>query len=344
MDYRGNPTIALGSKGKYVTQLQTELIERKYLSVGGDDGDFGPATNKALINFQRDNGLDADGICGVLTWEALSVIDPKKLPDLPVDITGLAPVDAMLKLARYYIGYCEKKSNSQLYDFYANMGYNNYTLFGYEADTFFPEYFHGHKNGYEWCAQFYSWLLLRCFGLEKAERLSCANSGNNLCAGCMEGARYYKNKGQFHANPKPGDQIYFGPLNYETHTGIVESVNLDNNTVTTIEGNREDCVARYTYYLWDQDIAGYGRPDWSIVDEDEPEVEFHPIVLDRGMSGCQVKALQVLLIGKGYSCGSYGADGDFGEGTEVALKAYQNDHGINATGKCKADTWAKLLS
>lgn len=66
-------------------------------------------------------------------------------------------------------------------------------------------------------------------------------------------------------------------------------------------------------------------------------------VLRKGSEGNSVKALQTLLIGYGYSCGKYGADGDFGSGTEKAVKAFQKDKGLDADGVVGADTWGKLL-
>ena len=52
--------------------MQEKLITKGY-SVGntGVDGDFGYATYEAVVNFQRDHGLDADGIVGPSTWSAL---------------------------------------------------------------------------------------------------------------------------------------------------------------------------------------------------------------------------------------------------------------------------------
>lgn len=66
------PTLKRGSKGEYVTLLQTKLANKGY-SVGacGIDGDFGSATLAAVKQFQKDNGLKVDGIVGKNTWAAL---------------------------------------------------------------------------------------------------------------------------------------------------------------------------------------------------------------------------------------------------------------------------------
>jgi peptidoglycan hydrolase-like protein with peptidoglycan-binding domain len=55
----------------------------------GADGSYGNETMTAVINFQRDNGLDGDGVCGPRTWEALDRSEPMKLytvyiPHLPL--------------------------------------------------------------------------------------------------------------------------------------------------------------------------------------------------------------------------------------------------------------------
>lgn len=56
--------------------------------------------------------------------------------------------------------------------------------------------------------------------------------------------------------------------------------------------------------------------------EVEPKHKAHPL-LQRGSKGPEVEELQHFLIGKGISCGRWGADGDFGEGTEAAVRRYQ---------------------
>ena len=56
-------------------------------------------------------------------------------------------------------------------------------------------------------------------------------------------------------------------------------------------------------------------------------------LLKNGMEGEDVRELQEALIKLGYSCGSYGADGDFGDATEMALKKFQRDHDLDADGE-----------
>ena len=54
--------------------------------------------------------------------------------------------------------------------------------------------------------------------------------------------------------------------------------------------------------------------------------------------------MQELLIKAGYDLPKYGADGQFGNETLEALKAFQADNGLGVDGICGTKTWAKLLS
>ena len=54
--------------------------------------------------------------------------------------------------------------------------------------------------------------------------------------------------------------------------------------------------------------------------------------LQNGDEGEAIKAMQAMLIACGYSCGSYGADGYFGDETEKALKKFQKAAGLDVDG------------
>lgn len=60
-----------GSKGVTVQWIQWQLVNKFGYSLT-IDGSYGPATEKAVIAFQKSKGLTADGICGPATRAALS--------------------------------------------------------------------------------------------------------------------------------------------------------------------------------------------------------------------------------------------------------------------------------
>ena len=66
-------------------------------------------------------------------------------------------------------------------------------------------------------------------------------------------------------------------------------------------------------------------------------------VLFFGSSGEPVRAMQQLLLAKGYDLPRWGDDGDFGAETERALSAMQADGCIEPSGICEAASWGLLL-
>ena len=66
------PMLAQGDRGPAVAALQAALQARKYaIGAAGVDGDFGPATEAAVKNYQIQNGLESDGEVGSQTWAKL---------------------------------------------------------------------------------------------------------------------------------------------------------------------------------------------------------------------------------------------------------------------------------
>ena len=71
----GSRLLKLGRKGEDVRTLQEMLIGLGYdLSLYGADSHYGGETEKAVMDFQQDQGLDADGDYGPLTHAALMEI------------------------------------------------------------------------------------------------------------------------------------------------------------------------------------------------------------------------------------------------------------------------------
>lgn len=66
-------------------------------------------------------------------------------------------------------------------------------------------------------------------------------------------------------------------------------------------------------------------------------------VLRKGLKEERVKALQMLLIGWGYSCGEKGVDGSFGGATRAAVEAFQEDKGLQVNGIVSGREMALLL-
>lgn len=163
----------------------------------------------------------------------------------------------------------------------------------------------------------------------------------------------------WYVQPQVGDFIFFRTSRYRyAHVGRVVAV--DSAKVYTIEGNTSGDggvvangggVFRKSYSLGSWNIVGYGRPKWKDGERDAPAEEkeaekmldMQVRMLKRGMEGADVKTLQAALIAYGFSCGASGADGDFGSGTEAALKKFQTRYALGADGIAGNGTWGKLL-
>lgn len=77
---------------------------------------------------------------------------------------------------------------------------------------------------------------------------------------------------------------------------------------------------------------------------EEPEYALGDRILKKGMTGNDVKELQENLLILKYDVGSYGVDGDFGSGTENAVKAFQKDNGLLVDGEYGPDSHNKMMS
>jgi hypothetical protein len=227
------------TSGPDVLALQERLAELGY-PVGDLDGRYGPATATAVRAFQRDQGLEADGVAGPATRAALATADPGGSTSLEPSQYG----QLALQEAIGHIGIKESPPNS------------NETPFGRWFGV----------DGVKWCNVFVSY----CFGV---------GAGYTLCEG-FDGAGVYPKgcayvpttEGWLRATgmwvgrtaPLPGDIAIFNwDGDAPDHIGIVEE-DLGDGRFTSIEGNTSagndsdgGAVMRRTRRL-DQ-VDGFGR-------------------------------------------------------------------------------------
>lgn len=203
----------------------------------------------------------------------------------------------------------------------------------------------GYKMPYTdpWCATFVSAVAVK-LGYTDIMPTECS---------CNKMIELYQKLGVWVENenrtPNPGDILFYdwddngqGDCTGRVeHVGIVEKVSGGN--ITIIEGNYKNSVKRRTLEVNGKYIRGYAVPKYDQETASEEVCTVEMSVLKKGAKGDNVKAMQILLIGRGHSCGSYGTDGSFGSATDKAVRAYQKAVGLTVDGICGPKTWAKLL-
>lgn len=211
----------------------------------------------------------------------------------------------------------------------------------------------GYKVKYtdEWCATFVSAVAVK-LGYTDIIPTECS---------CSKMIELLKKLGSFVEDdayvPKPGDIMFYDwedsgrgeNTGGADHVGIVEKVS--SGIITVIEGNYSQSVKRRNIAVNGKYIRGYGVPKY---DEEQKAEEKTTTTtkgdytmemrnLKKGCKGEDVRALQILLIGRGYSCGGTGADGDFGSNTDKAVRAYQKAKGLTQDGIAGKNTMGSLL-
>ena len=145
-------------------------------------------------------------------------------------------------------------------------------------------------------------------------------------------------------------------LNHRNHTAMmVDKYNLVQasiNELGTITGGQtgdqnggEISVRSYYNFPWDC-VLRYRENDGEEEEKAAEETtQLHTLpLLCRGSAGDAVRAAQYLMLCRGLSLPKYGADGDYGQETEDAVKEFQRLKGLEADGECGAITWAALTN
>lgn len=235
-------------------------------------------------------------------------------------------------------------------------GANNYNR--YAEDPRLAQLYGWDAQNQPWCDLFTDAAFVTCFGLEAGAAMTYQPIGDGSAA-CWRSAQYFKDHGAFSQHAETGDVIFFYVSGGINHQGIVTRVY--GGSVVTVEGNSSDQVAERVYQLGASNIAGYGHPDWKVVegigDEETqaeataPSIDPPPEMIDvqlpvlhNGMGGAAVAAMQGILHVKKYSLGPYGVDGDFGVATRAAVTNFQIRSGLDPDGVVGPETWDKLLN
>lgn len=164
------------------------------------------------------------------------------------------------ELGDYYAnngGYLEKKSNAYLDDFKKNAGYNNYTKFARDVNSW------GQPGcqAQPWCAEYQFWKLVKILGITRALKIMGGGFYN-----CVSITNHAKANGTWHKAPKVGALIIF---RNGSHVGSVRRFN--GSIVYTNEGNTSSAagvvanggaVRNKSYAINDSAIDGYVWIDW----------------------------------------------------------------------------------
>ena len=171
----------------------------------------------------------------------------------------------------------------------------------------------------------------------------CPHGSNSIYKACctnrgrLSGGR--RSDGQ---ELKPGAAVFTGTEGDHGHIGLY----IGGGDVIEAAGTQQGVIkskvssSKWTYWgeLAAVDYSGGADPAPA---EPEKPAEAMPTIR-KGSKGGAVKLLQEALLRMGYPLPKYGADGDFGNETLTALKAFQQDNGLNADGVCGPKTWEKL--
>lgn len=197
----------------------------------------------------------------------------------------------------------------------------------------------------QWCATFVSAVAVK-LGYTDIIPTECS---------CSRMIALLKEKGAWDERdnrvPNPGDLLFYDwedsgsgdNTGGADHVGIVETV--ANGKITVIEGNYAKSVKRRTIPVNSKYIRGYGVPHYDAEHNEKTKGDYTMELknLKPGCKGEDVRALQILLMGRGYSCGNCGADGIFGNDTHSALVRYQKAKCLTVDGIAGRETMSELL-
>lgn len=315
--------LKLGASGLEVRKLQARLAELGYYA-GGADGIYGETTVTAVKAFQRNNGLSGDGQAGEQTQKKL--------------------YSTSANYANHPVATADPGASRSL-----ELGMTGNDVYALQQRLIDLRYLTGVADG--------------VFGEETQIALTAFQKNNNLTADGKAGAATLRKlagsaKAATKATPTPvpsgmvtlregdtGENVYIlqaqlFELGY--YTGRIDGRYTEETTVAVTRfqlanGLTADGIAgKGTQNKLSSGTAIPAQPDGTI--EEVPTDTLS--TLRRGDDNQQVLVLQQYLLGLGYL--STQPDGQFGSGTERAVKLFQEANGLTADGIAGKGTLAIL--
>ena len=343
-------SLQLGFTGSdEVRSLQKRLKELGYYK-GNADGDFGPATDKAVKEFQKANGLTADGKAGAKTLEKLyskeavsyaqahATATPKPTARVTARptarVTATPRATATPDLSKEYYLQLGSKGNrvTQLQKRLISLGWLSGKASGtYDEDTEAAVRAFQRKTPGLWEDGVAGPGTLKAVYSEDAARSSApvAGSGETLEMG-SEGdevkalQKRLKELGYLKGSAD-------GKFGVATQAAVIA---FQQNNKLTADGKAGSATLRKLYSsdairsggnAVNIDSSGSGGRDTSGISSTGY------VTLEEGSTGEQVKNLQKRLKELGYYKGN--VDGSFGEGTTAAVMAFQLRNNLTVDGK-----------
>ena len=308
--------LKLGSSGLEVRKLQARLAELGYYS-GGTDGIYGQTTVNAVKAFQRNNGLSGDGQAGEQTQKKLYAATAKyaSSPVTTADPEGVRSL---------------------------SLGMTGNDVYALQARLIELRYMTGVADG--------------VFGLETEEALKAFQKNNGITPDGVAGYNTIRKingscKAATRVTPSPqpsrlvmregdsGDAVFvlqarLFELGY--YTGRIDGRFTEETTAAVKAFQKanglgaDGIVGSGTQRVLDSDNAVTG--DNIVGDEEvqEPQAPAQLSTLRKGDKSDEVLVLQQYLMRYGYLTNN--PDGQFGSGTERAVKLFQEANGLTADG------------
>ena len=204
----------------------------------------------------------------------------------------------------------------------------------------------GRKYGMKWinhvvadCSGLFSWAFKKLGG-------EMYHGSNTMyLKWCAAKGELKKGKRTDKQALKPGTAVFVWNGKTYSHVGLYVGEGKVIEAMSTLKGVTTSKVTDGKWTNWGElkgvtfDMEDTGEPE-KATDQQGNDLP----TIRKGNKGTAVTKAQQLLMERGYKLPKYGADGDFGNETEAAVKQFQRDWGLKQDGIIGPDTWKMLMS